>query len=123
MPVAVSKSEQVMVLNIIPAAGGWMTVVLAMWFAVTAGNELPIPNFTSAWKDINAKDPALLTALQAGQIVEITDNLRFPANMSATNVEAFLASAWASVNAARNAGPQPGQFYGTYFDGTAWNKA
>jgi hypothetical protein len=123
MAVTIPQSEKVMVLDVGLPQGGWISVRFAMWFPVAAGNELAQPTFTSSWADVASKDSALLLALRAGTVLEKVYSHDFPAGMSLANVEAFLAAAWTAVNSYLGGVPQPGQFYGTYWDGTAWAKA
>jgi hypothetical protein len=49
---------------------------------VTVGKELPQPQFRSAWPDINAKDPALVTALQQGTMIEEVYGTTLPASLT-----------------------------------------
>ena len=116
-------SEKAMVLDISQPLGGWLQISYVMWFPVTPGNELAIPGFVSAWKDIGGKDAALLTALQAGQVIERVCTTNFPSSFTAAQIEAFLMAAWNAVGGYLAGLPQPGQFYGTYWDGTVWSKA
>src|SRR6184192_3931291 len=123
MAITTPLSERTMILDVGLPQGGWITARFVMWFPVTLGNELAQPNFNSVWQDIVTKDNALLTALRAGQYVEKVYAHDFPAGMSLANVEAFLSAAWNAVNNYLTGVPQPGQFYGTYWDGTSWTKA
>jgi hypothetical protein len=123
LAVTTPLSERTMILQVGLPQGGWISVHFVMWFPVTAGNELPQPNFISSWSDIGSKDTALLSALRAGSVIEKSYSQDFPAGMSLANVEAFLSAAWTAVNSYLAGVPQPGQFYGTYWDGTAWAKA
>lgn len=116
-------NKEIMALSIGQPQGGFQSISFVMWFPVAAGNAMPQPNFKSAWPDISTKDPALLSALQAGTIIEEATATVLPASLTSAQLQVILQAAWTSRNSYLAGVPPQGQYYGFYFDGTTWIKA
>jgi hypothetical protein len=99
--------------------GGYLRVRFAMWFPVAAGKFVPRPDITaSAWKQASTAE---ITSLQTGEVVEEVSDVRFANTQTATQIKAALVSQYASRKAYLDALPFVGQYYGIFYDGTAWN--
>ena len=59
------------------------------------------------------------TAVQNGSILEEEHSYSFPVGTPVSAIQAILQAAWAKRNA-QIAGQGANQYYGDYFDGTAW---
>jgi hypothetical protein len=116
-------SKQVMALALSQPQGGFQAYTYILWFPVPVGKELPQPQFRSAWPDINSKDPALVTALQQGTMIEEVYGTTLPASLTSAQLQVVLQAAWSSRSAYLAGVPPAGSYYGFFFDGTTWTKA
>lgn len=111
-------ANQVTVLSVTSAIGGEFNVSVVFWYPVTAGQECPNPGATSAYKNAPG---AVLTALQAGQLIEESRSYIVPSSYSIAQVEAFLLAMYQAKATYIGTKPAVGQFYGFNYDGTSWN--
>lgn len=110
--------KQVIILDVNPQPG--TTVIrYAMWFAVPVGKENPAVAH-SAFTRATATE---LNDIALGKVVEAVDVAKFPSSQSQATVQAFLQTLWTDMNAAFQASPKPGQFFGLNWDGAAWTQA
>jgi hypothetical protein len=90
------------------------------WYPIT---KQPVPQTAgSAWVASGTSTGAASAenqAIQAGTIKEEARGFTFPVGLTVSAIEAFLQQTWANRNAELN-GQGPNQYYGSYFDGTAW---
>lgn len=73
-------------------------------------------NKTSAVKDATGPE---VTALQTGAVLEQQGQVQYPASMLAQDMQADLIARF-NVYQAQVTAANPGVFYGTFWDGTAW---
>jgi len=93
------------------------------WFPITTK---PNPQTAgSQWNPISGVSTGASTAenqaIQAGSIKEEARSFSFPVGTSIAAIEAVLQQAWAQRNA-EIGGVGPNQYYGSYFDGSAWGQ-
>lgn len=122
-------TPRIVILDINSLTPGLVTVRAVFWFDQQAG--YPLPGFVSAYQNLNVKFPAVLTALQAGTMVEEQYVFTFPQDWVATfwaNVENHIFSAWQDRNNWRLgifpvALPAAGAKYEVFYDTTlnAWS--
>lgn len=85
----------------------------------------PIPNSgaSSGWKagagSVGAS-AAQNSALTAGAFIEVNQTVSFPSSLTTAQVQVFLQNDYLTRQAALAANTQPGAFYGSVWDGTAW---
>ena len=93
---------------------------VAFWYPITLN---PVPQTAgSAWVPSGTSAGASTAenqAIQAGTIREEIQGFSFPVGTPVAAIEAVLQQAWAKRNA-QIAGQGANQFYGSWFDGTAW---
>lgn len=93
------------------------------WFPITLN---PVPQTAgSVWTPSGTSVGASTAenqAIQAGSIKEEVQGFTFPVGTPVSAIEAVLQQAWAKRNA-QIAGQGANQFYGSFFDGTAWGAA
>lgn len=112
-------AKQIIILETNPQDGGYLSVRFAMWFPVAAGKEVPRPEITSsAWKQALTAD---ITALQVGSVIEEVNNVRFANTQTAAQIKTALVAQYGSRKTYLDALPFVGQYYGTFYDGTAWS--
>lgn len=80
-------AKDIVLLDIQQVIGGIVQIRCVFWFPVT--NAYPAPTATSAYPAINTTDPAILSAIQAGTVLEETMTLQFPTSTITNN--------WATV--------------------------
>lgn len=116
--------KQIIILETNPSDGGMVSVRCAFWFPVTAGQEVALSSFSSAWKATpNNPGPSATetTDLQDGRVVEEVRTFSFPRSFTATQIRGSLVAAYTDRLAYRVTLPDTGQFYGTSYDGTSWS--
>lgn len=96
---------------------------VAFWYPITLN---PVPRSAgSAWVPSGTSAGASTTensAIQAGTILEEVRGFSFPVGSPVSAIEAILEQYWTKRNAQIN-GQGANQYYGAYFDGTAWGQA
>ncbi len=108
-------AKQIIILRVAPITPDQINVQFAMWFPVTAGVKFP-QGSGSVWTEASAAESA---AIQAGDVVEITESLSLPAGLAPPAVKAALQQHYQNRLAQFR---QPGQFYGAFFDSlTGWS--
>lgn len=110
-------AKQIIVLDTLPLPGGISQVNVVFWFPVAAGREIAIPGATSKYKGATDVENG---AIAAGQVVEEAFQLQSPPGTSTATVKTQLQSAYTNRKAVFDARPNPNQFYGLAWDGTAW---
>jgi hypothetical protein len=115
-----TAAKQIIALNLAPTTTGEVDVMTAFWYPVTAGNEFPQSASASQFSRSVADEN---TAISTGRLIEEVNSFRFPSSYTGAQMEAFLQVMYTAKLAARNAVPSAGQFYGFFFDGTAWSRA
>lgn len=114
-------ARQITILETNPAAGGQIAVRCALWFPVTAGQEVPRPGLVSACKGTAVPVMQEQNDLEAGKVVEEVQTYLFPDNTSTTAVKANLVAFYQRRAAYLATLPFQGKFYGVVFDGTTWS--
>jgi hypothetical protein len=115
--------KQIIILETNPADGGEVSVNVAFWFPVPAGQEVPLSGFVSAFKATATKPGPTAqetTDLQDGKVVEEVHTKRYPRSFTPAQIRGALVAAYTDRKTYRDAQPNIGQFYGTFYDGTAW---
>jgi hypothetical protein len=94
---------------------------VAFWYPITLN---PVPQSAgSVWVPLGTSAGASTAenqAIQAGTIKEEVRSFDFPVGTPVSAIEAVLQQAWAKRNA-QIAGQGANQFYGSWFDGSAWS--
>jgi hypothetical protein len=113
-------AKQVIVLESNPADGGFINIRAAMWYPVTAGQEVPIPTLTkSAWAAASAQE---VSDLQAGRVIEEVNAYKFPNSYSTATIKTELQSIYNARKAYLATVPFQGQYYGVFWDSvTGWS--
>lgn len=96
---------------------------IAFWYPITV-NAVP-QTAGSVWVASGTSAGASVaenSAIQAGTIKEEVQSFSFPVGTPVSAIEAVLQQAWAKRNAQIN-GQGANQFYGAFYDGTAWGSA
>lgn len=114
--------RQIIILETNPGDGGMVAIRCAMWFPITAGQEVPLSGFSSSFKTKGAVGPTAqeVTDLQDGKVVEEVRSIQFPKSFTSSQIRGSLVAAYVDRLAFRATLPNTGQFYGTAYDGTAW---
>lgn len=101
---------------------GLRTIGFCLWFSVPVGDEVPEPGRSSAWNDASAGEVA---SIQNGSVIEQVVRSEVPVAYTATELKTFAIALYDSIEAAfttqQPATGYPGEFYGTYYDGTSWS--
>ncbi len=105
-----------------PSNGGMLSIRCAFWFAVTPGQEIALPNFTSAVKGTFAPNAQEATDLQDGKVVEEVRDFVLPKTYTNNQVKAMLIASYNDRKAYRDSLPARGSRYGISWDGTAWSQ-
>jgi hypothetical protein len=112
-------AKQIIVLDVSKPNASDINVHWVFWLYPAAGREVPLPNATSLWR---GAQPADITALQAGTVVEEPDAVQYPAGSTKVQIEADLVARYNARAAAFAAKQNPNQFYGVFFDSaTGWS--
>lgn len=94
------------------------------WFPIPAPRSVPMPGFTGAF---TARGVVLgptaqeLADLQSGALLEEASNITVPTGTTQAQIKNALESKYAARAGEIAALPNPNQFYGTSWDGTAWS--
>jgi len=120
-------AKQIVLLDISENQPGIVNIRCVFWLPVTSG--YPSPSFVSSYLDINNTDPAVLTALQAGTILEEVHVFQFPTGSIATSwttveliIKAFYDSRKNYREGVTSALPDPGSKYKIFNDSvTGWS--
>jgi hypothetical protein len=99
------------------------TITLAgiFWLDVSAARQAAYanPSATSAYKDATGPE---IAALQAGQVLEFSWYREWPPGTGVAAIRAALVNQF-NAEQTRLSAQNPWQFYGTFWDGTAWTAA
>lgn len=116
-------TKQIIVLNE-DTDGLNVTYRTAFWFPITL-NPAPAPQ-GSAWVPVTGvsagASPAENQAITSGSIKEELQPFSFPIGTPIAAIESVLQAAWAKRNA-QIGGQGAEQFYGAFFDGSAWGQS
>ncbi len=110
-------AKQIIILDTQSVDGGGTQVNAAFWYTVAVGAEIPVTNAVSK---LRTATTAEIAELQAGRVVEEFFSHRAPAGATATQVKAQLIAVYNNRKAIFDGRPNPNQFFGTSWDGTAW---
>lgn len=114
-----TAAKQIVALNLTSTTTGEIDVSVAFWYPVASGNEFAQSSSSSQFSRAVSDEN---TALSTGRVIEEVNTWRFPSSYTGAQMEAFLQLVYTAKLAARNAVPATGQFYGFFFDGTAWSR-
>lgn len=116
----VIAAPRIVVLDVGSPSQAQQSVHYLLW--LTTGT--PIPNAkTSAWKAGAGSvgvSAAQNNALSAGSFLEIEVTQIFPASQTTGQIQTFLQNDYTTRQSALAANTQPGTYYGSVWDGTAW---
>lgn len=110
-------AKQIIILSRTQGPGGDQDVTALFWFAVTASQQVAIPNVTTLWRGATQAE---LSALRAGTVVERIYRAQYPVGFTLAQIESALVTAYGDANTVFQALPNPNQFYGTSWDGATW---
>lgn len=113
-------AKQVIVLETTTQDGGLISLRVAFWLPITAGQEAPLSALSatpSAWKSAATDE---IAALQAGTVVEEVRVFLFAQSVAVADIRKLIQTAYSDRVAYLAALPPKGKYYGSYFDGTAW---
>lgn len=115
-------ARQITVLETSTGDGGEIAIRVAFWFPVTAGQEVPLPSFTSQIKGSTHNPVTSQEAadLAAGVVVEEVTTIKLPASSTLVQVKAHLITKRTDRATYRATLPPLWQYYGTVYDGTSW---
>lgn len=114
--------KEIVILQSGESPSGMLAARVLFRIPVAVGNEIPVLNGRSEYRDFIAQNNTDTDgAIAAGTIVEEAYRFRFPKSMSGADVQSLLVSAYNDRVAARGAEASPGQYFGRYYeDGTGW---
>jgi hypothetical protein len=112
---SVAPAKQVIVLQVTPSPN-FIGVQALCW--TTTINGIP-QSQGSQWIGASNLEN---NAIKAGTTIEQTLNVQpYPSSYSKAQIQADLQARCNSLQSTLSTGVQPGQFFGGYFDGTAWS--
>jgi hypothetical protein len=92
-----------------------------MWLTTTT--PIPSTGASSAWKvgaGSAGASAAQNNALAAGNFIEVNQSVSFPSSLLTSEIQVFLQKDYTTRQAALAANTQPGTYYGSVWDGSAW---
>jgi hypothetical protein len=111
-------AKQVIILNTSAGVGGMTNVQYAMWLVPSGSNLVPLPGFASSFAGASTAE---ISALQAGTTIEQINTAQYPSSFTLATIEADLQTKYTTAQTVLTSGTNPIQWYGTFYDGTAWN--
>lgn len=99
-----------------------VTYQVLFWYPITKNPKPQAGSAGSLWVASGTSAGATSaenTAIQNGTILEENTSFSFPVGIPVAAIESVLQQAWAERNAQIN-GQGANQYYGAYFNGTAW---
>lgn len=117
----VSTAPRITILDVQQPNSAQQSIHYLLWLTTT--KPIPRSGAVSAWVagagSAGASD-AQNAAIAAGSFIEVNLTQTFPAPMTTTQIQTFLQNDYTARQAALVANTQPGTYYGSTWDGSAW---
>jgi hypothetical protein len=115
-----SLAPKIVILDVSQPSQAQQTIHYLLWLTTLT----PLPRAaTSAWTAGSASVGATTAqnnALASGSFIEVNLSQTFPSSLTTAQIQTFLQNDYTTRQAALAANTQPGAFYGSVWDGTAW---
>src|SRR6266436_2233833 len=113
-------AKQIIILNTALGPSGDINVVYAFWLTVSAGQQIPNPGMTSAYRGASAAE---IASLKTGAIIEEINSAQYPASWTLGQIQTDLQTKYTTRQNAVNAQANPNLYYGAVWDGASWTAA
>src|SRR5438309_8604190 len=113
-------AKQIIILNRSVGPSGDQNVVFAFWLTVPAGQLIPNPSVTSAYRGASAAE---IGSLKTGAVVEEINAAQYPSGWTLGQIQTDLQAKYTARQNQITAQLNPNLYYGSFWDGTAWAAA
>jgi|SRR5581483_5403855 len=101
------------------ANGDDLNIRYAFWLTPTVAGSVRMPGATSAFAGATAGE---VQAIQSGQVIEQVAATQYPSSYALSDIQSDLEARYHEAQQALASAVKQNEWYGTNFDGTAWNQ-